>query len=148
MCIRDRGKFDAKTYEAIFVEYSSTSKANRVFNKSSHTIEESMHVKFEESNAIVENVVEIDLLGEDMEKISLKDSPIQEDKQESIGEVQKDEVKQSQPLPKDWRYASNHPKDLIIGDVSKGVTTRSKLHNFYGHFAFIFYIEPKNILET
>ena len=99
MCIRDR--------------------AYRVFNKSSHTIEESMHVKFEESN-VVENVVEIDSLGEDMERISLKDSPIQEDKQEPIGEVQKDEVEPSQLLPKDWGYATNHPKDLIIGDVSKG----------------------------
>ena len=74
------GNFDAKAFEAIFVDYSSTSKAYRMFNKSSHTIEESMHVKFEESNAIVENVVEIDSLGEDMEKISLKDSPIQEEK--------------------------------------------------------------------
>ena len=43
-------KFDAKAFEAIFVGYSSTSKAYRVFNKSSLTIEESMHVKFEESN--------------------------------------------------------------------------------------------------
>ena len=56
-------------------------------------------------------------------------------------------MEQSQPLPKDWRYASNHPKDLI-SDVSKGVTTRSKLHDFCGHFAFISYIEPKNILEA
>jgi len=142
------GKFDAKTYEAIFVEYSSTSKANRVFNKSSHTIEESMHVKFEESNVIIENVVEIDSLGEDMEKISLKNSPIQEDKQKPIGEVQKDEVESSQPLPKDWRYASNHPKDLSMGDVSKGVTTRSKLHELCGNFAFISHFEPKNILEA
>ena len=60
-----------------------------------------LHVKFEESNAFVKNVVEIDSLGEDMEKISLKDSPIKEDKQEPNGEVQKDEVENSQPLPKD-----------------------------------------------
>ena len=39
-----------------------------------------MHVKFEESNAFVKNVVEINSLGEDMEKITLKDSPISEDK--------------------------------------------------------------------
>ena len=77
-----------------------------------------MHDKFEESNVFVKNVVEIDSLGEDMEKISLKDSPIQEDKQKPNGEVQKDEVEPS--LPKDWRYATNHPKDLIIGDVSMG----------------------------
>ena len=74
------GKFDAKAFEAIFVDYSSISKAYRVFNKSSLTIEESMQVKFEESNAFVKNVVEIDPLGKDMEKISLKDSPIQQDK--------------------------------------------------------------------
>ena len=49
----------------------------------------------------------------------------------------------TQPLPKDWRFASNHPKDLIIGDVSKGVTTRSKLHDLCGYFAFISQLSPK-----
>ena len=78
-----------------------------------------------------------------MEKIFLKDSPIHEDKQEPNGEVQKDEVEPSQPLPKYWRYATNHPKNLIVGDVSKGVTTCSKLHNICDHFAFISHIEPK-----
>ena len=60
-------KFDA--YEAIFVGYSNTSKAYRVFNKSSLTIEESIHVKFEESNIFIENIIEIDSLGKDMERI-------------------------------------------------------------------------------
>ena len=32
--------------------------------------------------------------------------------------------------------------------MSKGVTTRSKLHDIYCHFAFISHIEPKNILEV
>ena len=121
------GKFDAKSYEAIFVGYSNTSKAYRVFNKSSLTIEESIHVKFEESNVFVENVVEIDSLNEDMEKISLKDSPTLEDmpKGDEENEVQEVEVETTQPLPKDWRLNSHHPKDVIIGEVSKGVTTRS-----------------------
>jgi len=69
------GKFDARSYEAIFVGYSNTSKAYRVFNNSSLTIEESIYVKFEESNMFVKNVVEIDPLHEDMERITLKDSP-------------------------------------------------------------------------
>ena len=69
------GKFDAKTFEAIFIGYSNTSKAYKVFNKSSLTIEKSMHVKFEESDAFVKNVVEIDTLDEDIEKVSLEDSP-------------------------------------------------------------------------
>jgi len=62
------GKFDPKSFEAIFVGYSNTSKTYRVFNKSTLTIEESMHVKFEESNSLVKNVVEIDSLGENFEK--------------------------------------------------------------------------------
>ena len=85
-----------------------------------------------------------------MEKITLKDLPIEEKKSkiDEQGEVQKGQVEPTQPLSKDWRFASNHPKDLIIGDVSKGITTRSKLHDLYGHFAFISHIEPKNILEV
>ena len=44
--------------------------------------------------------------------------------------------------------ASNYPKDLIIGDVSKGITAWSKLYDLCGHFAFISHIEPKNILKA
>ena len=40
------------------------------------TIEEFMHAKSEESNALVKNVAEIDSLDEGMEKIYLKDSPL------------------------------------------------------------------------
>ena len=74
------GKFDAKFYEAILVRYSNSSKAYRVFNMSILTIEESMHVKFEESNTFMKNIIKIDFLSEDMEKIFLKDLPMQEDK--------------------------------------------------------------------
>ena len=93
-----------------------------------------MHVKFDEFNPLVKNVVncQIDSLGEDMEKMSMKDSPEQEEKSREdpnreVQEVQ--EVQPTQPLPKDWRYATSHPKDLIINDISKGVTIRSKLHD-------------------
>ena len=46
-------------------------------------IEESMHVKFEKTNAFVKNIVEIDFLGEDIEKISLKNSSAQEEEGKS-----------------------------------------------------------------
>ena len=59
-----------------------------VFNKSTMTIEKSIHVKFEESNIFVENAVEIDSLGEDMERISLKDSPTEKE-QSNIDEQAK-----------------------------------------------------------
>ena len=42
------GKFDAKSDKGIFLGYSLTSKAYRVFNLCSNNMEESMHVKFDE----------------------------------------------------------------------------------------------------
>ncbi|KAJ9552804.1 hypothetical protein OSB04_016849 [Centaurea solstitialis] len=44
------GKFDAKADDGFLVGYSTISKAYRVFNKRRQTIEESIHVKFDESN--------------------------------------------------------------------------------------------------
>ena len=44
------GKFDAKTHDGIFLGYSSTSKAYRVFNKITRIVEETIHVTFCETN--------------------------------------------------------------------------------------------------
>ena len=41
-------KFDTKSDEAIFLSYSTSSKAYRVFNKRTLTVEESIHVTFNE----------------------------------------------------------------------------------------------------
>jgi len=69
------------------------------------TIEESMYVKFEESNSLVKNGVEIESLGEDLEKIFMKDSLIQEEedklKDNANDEVQDIKVEPTQPLLKD-----------------------------------------------
>jgi hypothetical protein len=35
--------------------------------------------------------------------------------------------------------------DTIIGDISRGVQTRSKLALFCEHFSFVSFIEPKKI---
>jgi len=43
------GKFDPKADEGIFLDYFSTSKAYRVYNKRTLTIEESIHVAFDEN---------------------------------------------------------------------------------------------------
>ena len=50
-----------------------------------------MHVKFEESNSLVKNVVVIDSLGKDFEKVSMKNSPALDEeekpKDDTNGEV-------------------------------------------------------------
>ena len=46
----------------------------------------------------------------------MKDPPAQEEKDkpkdDANGEVEDVEVKPTQPLSKDWRYATSHPKNL------------------------------------
>ena len=55
------GKFDAKSDEGIFLGYSLSSKAYRVFNKITLVVEESMHVIFDETNpSKEEKLVSID----------------------------------------------------------------------------------------
>ena len=55
---------------------------------------------------------------------------------------------ESSSLPKEWRYVHNHPTSLIIGDLSKGVTTRNFLRNIYENLAFLSQIEPTNFHEA
>ena len=49
----DRGKFRAKADEIIFIGYSSTSKAFKVYNRSTHEVMESIHVSFDEKGEMV-----------------------------------------------------------------------------------------------
>jgi hypothetical protein len=44
--------------------------------------------------------------------------------------------------------ARNHTLDSIIGDISRGVQTRSRLALFCEHFSFVSFIEPKKIDEA
>ena len=44
--------------------------------------------------------------------------------------------------------ARDHPLDIIIGDISRGVQTRSRLASFCEHFSFVSSIKPKKIDEA
>jgi hypothetical protein len=44
--------------------------------------------------------------------------------------------------------ARDYPLDYIIGDISRGVQTRSRLTLFCEHFSFMSSIEPKKIDEA
>ena len=68
-------KFDAKSDEIIFLGYSSSSKAFRVFNKRTWIVEESIHVVFDETNDLSSEK------NEGMKKITLKDSTIQDNEE-------------------------------------------------------------------
>jgi hypothetical protein len=42
----------------------------------------------------------------------------------------------------------NHPVNQILGDIIKGVTTRSRLSNFCEHYSFVSSIEPFRVEEA
>jgi hypothetical protein len=45
-------------------------------------------------------------------------------------------------------FQRNHPIDQILGDISKGVTTRSRLAIFCEHYSFVSSIEPFRVEEA
>ncbi|KAH9800792.1 hypothetical protein KPL71_000795 [Citrus sinensis] len=150
--IDNLGKFDPKSDVGIFLGYSNSSKAYRVYNKRTLVVEESMHVTFDESNSSsTEKVVVDDNAEEEQQEEASNDNQevaphgIQEEHHEETNVKQNEGT--SQTLPKEWRYVSSHPKDVILGDPSRGVTTRSSLRNTCEYAAFISQIEPKSFAD-
>lgn len=72
------------------------------------------------------------------------------EKEEDISHVKDEEESPTEvnDLPSAWKSSKYHPIDNIIGDITKGVTTRSKISNFCYHFAFVSQVEPKNTKEA
>jgi hypothetical protein len=79
----------------------------------------------------------------------------------SSSQVQDQQVASTSSQPNDQSNASNqvqllqptnvardHPSDSIIGDISRGVQTRSRLASFYENFSFVSSIEHKKIDEA
>ena len=50
--------------------------------------------------------------------------------------------------PKELKYVSSRPLELIIGNTFEGTTIKASLRNINGHFTFISHIEPKSFLEV
>jgi hypothetical protein len=65
-------------------------------------------------------------------------------------EEDKEEEKGPQPpLPQVCTTIQHdHPVDLILGDINKRVTTRSRVANFYEHYSFVSSIEPFRVEEA
>jgi hypothetical protein len=62
--------------------------------------------------------------------------------------VMEDEAQPAPPTQVRATIQRNHPIDQILGDISKGVTTRSRLVNFCEHYSFVSSIEPFRVEEA
>ena len=90
-----------------------------------------MHIIFNESNPLDPRK---DLCSVDNDISEILDENTQEEnasKPMEFEDLRKEEDKEipqltlKDNLPKDWQFKKAHPQDLIIGDTTKGVTTRS-----------------------
>jgi hypothetical protein len=61
---------------------------------------------------------------------------------------EEEEVPHAPPTQVRATIQRNDPVDQIVGDISKGVTTRSRLANFYEHYSLVSSIKPFRIEEA
>jgi hypothetical protein len=63
-------------------------------------------------------------------------------------QVMEEEAPQVPPTQVRATIQRNHPVDQILGDISKGVTTLSRLANFCEHYLFVSSIKPFRVEEA
>jgi hypothetical protein len=83
---------------------------------------------------------------QDDEQIPQKEGQDQGGAQEE--QVMEEEASRAPPTQVRTTIHRNHPVDQILGDISKGVTTRSRLANFCEHYSFVSSIKPFKLEEA
>jgi len=106
------------------------SKAYRIFNKKTSSIEESLNAVFDE-NVSCDHLVNLD---DDIDETISIDS-------------EKVVINDNSTLPRSFVEVRDHPHKNILGNISDNVRTRSQL-DLFSCIAFTSIVEPKNIDEA
>ena len=137
------GKFDSKSDIGIFLGYSETSKAFRIYNSIALVVEKAIHIRFDE-NKLDKDLSELDEsfvdLWLDDNSIATSSSRHNPETEASTQQEVQEEVKE----PIRCILRRNHLEIQIIGDPIDHVQTRLSLRT-QGHIALISEMEPKLI---
>ncbi|KAK2450471.1 hypothetical protein QL285_009586 [Trifolium repens] len=155
-------KFDSKACKGIFIGYSERSKSYRVYNSETKTVEESMHVKFDdkETNDKKSEPVK-DISGSDD---SEDEAPEYDDYLEPVVDSSAHEATPSDApqehqtdddnsegtdIPRNtFKYKSSHPEELNLGNNNSPRKTRSNFRDEESLFGLVSLIEPKTTNEA
>ena len=117
--------------------YCENKRGFRVYNQRTLIINETIHITFDESNSdIFKSCGEDNDAGvqEELKKLTITDqgttsseNDSQEDESQDSPTLKDNDRNVSTPsdLPRAWKFIQNHLKELIIGDPSEKVRTRS-----------------------
>ncbi|KAG9444872.1 hypothetical protein H6P81_016212 [Aristolochia fimbriata] len=163
-------KFDYRSMEGIFVEYSRNNHAYRVFMRSANIVIETVNVEIADQNEDFQMLddVHVPFIQKEgtVSTVTGTSEATSVDKPEvtlvelSIGESSKDmqvsytktqESASGKENALSIRVQKNHPTDAIIGNVNKGMNIRGKKKNYGDMVKFVCYIsqvEPKKVEET
>ena len=157
------GKFDSRSDEGIFLRYSSTSKAYRVYNKRTMKVMEIVNVVIDESSESSSNK-----FGEEIPKEILPSEPkeVQEIvEQEPTSPSTPDTPSIVEDLANIFtsldskthegpssRIKLNHPPEVIMGNMNE-LTLRKRtvdkcVANFMSYSCYLSQVEPTKIEET
>nr|GEU28736.1 retrovirus-related Pol polyprotein from transposon TNT 1-94 [Tanacetum cinerariifolium] len=132
-------KFNPKSYEGVFLDYSQNSKAYIIINKHTHKVEELLNVTFSETTppSKTSPLVDDDLDKDEAIKIT-ENKNLENDIVDETLEI--DEIVNI----KEFR---NHPLENVIGNLNQR-TLWSQAQNQSNFFFFISTIKPKNVNEA
>ncbi|XP_073120043.1 uncharacterized protein [Henckelia pumila] len=168
---------DVRSDAGLFLGYSSVSKAYRAFNTKSLTVEESVHIVFDETsvtnessslNDLSNRIEDSKLVTDDKEEIQIiqniqyeldqaeeqrpEETPVENEFTTNTDHVAHHDVQNQQEntdqLGPNYRWSKNHPPKLVIGNPSAPLRTRGQMINEFIHAAFISHIEPKKVEEA
>lgn len=140
-----RRKMDPKSDAGIFLGYSTNSRAYRVFNSRTRTVMESINVVVDDLTPARKKDVEEDVRTSGDNVADTAKSA--ENAENSDSATDEPNINQPDKKPS-IRIQKMHPKELIIGDPNRGVTTRSREIEIVSNSCFVSKIEPKNVKEA
>ncbi|WJX78107.1 hypothetical protein P8452_61361 [Trifolium repens] len=165
-------KFDAKACKGIFIGYSERSKAYRVYNSETNTVEESIHVRYDDkepdskiseqddsyagvpylyNNPEPEKASDANETSEaELEEASEEAYPIEAfEEHDDISEDNTQASAETDEAPmRKFKYRSSHPEDLILGNKESPRKTISDYQQHDSLLGLISMIEPKNVDEA